>query len=69
MTRRDRSIRHALDKRVIAERYAREASGALAGESYDDHQIGATLLACVRCGRSWYFVVARRAPVCRGCRT
>jgi hypothetical protein len=68
VTRRDRSIRHALDKLAMPERCAREASEALAGESYDDRQIGAALRCCVTCGKSYHFTEARRIPVCAGCK-
>ena len=68
MTRRDRSIRHALDKLAICERYAREACAVFTGESYDDRQIGAVLGLCVRCGEQFYFVARSAVPVCSRCR-
>ena len=68
MTRRDRSIRHALAELAIAERYAREARAVFTGESYDDRQIGAVLGPCVRCGERFYFVARSSVPVCSRCR-
>ena len=70
MTRRDRAVRHALSKLAIAERYARDAIAvlAVAGESYDDRQIGASFGSCVRCGERFYFVARSSVPVCSRCR-
>ena len=69
MTRRDRSIRHALDKLAISERYAREARKALATtDSYDDRQVAAVLLQCVACLRACYFTAPKARPVCTRCR-
>ena len=68
MTRRDRAVRHALDKLAIAERYARDARSVLAGESYDDRQIGAVLGPCAKCGERFYFVARSSVPVCSRCR-
>jgi hypothetical protein len=69
VTRRDRSIRHALDKLAIAERYAREASVALASaDSYDDRQLDAVLLQCATCDKSYWVRVARKPLTCAWCR-
>lgn len=70
MNRRDHALRHASAKLAIAERHIREVLEArlMAVESYDDRQAGAELLACVKCGQSYYFVVAQRPPVCGRCR-
>ena len=68
MTRRDRVVRHALDKLAIAERYAREARAVFTGESYDDRQIGAVLGECGKCGEQFYFVARSSVLVCARCR-
>ena len=68
MTRRDRAVRHALEKMVIAERYAREARAVFMEESYDDRQIGAVLGACGKCGERYYFVARSSMPVCARCK-
>ena len=67
MTRRDRAVRHALDKLAICERYAREACAVFTGESYDDRQIGAVSAVCAKCKGRFYFVVCRAVPVCARC--